>query len=62
MIYLDNAATTRRKPASVYKAVLSEALFGGGNAGRGNGALSLGAVRVIIEAQEAAAELFGDKR
>lgn len=59
MIYLDNAATTRRKPASVYKAVLSEALFGGGNAGRGNGALSLGAVRVIIEAQEAAAELFG---
>lgn len=59
MIYLDNAATTRRKPAAVYRAMLKTALLGGGNAGRGNGVLSLGAVRVIIEAQEEAAELFG---
>lgn len=59
MIYLDNAATTRKKPAAVYKAMLKTALLGGGNAGRGNGVLSLGAVRVIIETQEAAAELFG---
>lgn len=59
MIYLDNAATTRRKPRSVYRAVLREAVYGGGNAGRGSGSLSLGAVRTIIKTQEAAAELFG---
>lgn len=59
MIYLDNAATTRRKPLSVYRSVFSAAVMGGGNAGRGGSAPSLNAVRVIIEAQEAAAELFG---
>lgn len=59
MIYLDNAATTRRKPRHVYRAMLYESIFGGGNAGRGSGVLSLGAVRTIIKAQEAAAELFG---
>ncbi len=58
MLYLDNAATTRRKPARVYGAMLRYALFSGGNAGRGLNKLSLSGVRVIIEAQEAAAELF----
>lgn len=61
MIYLDNAATTRRKPAPVYAAMLRYQLFGGGNAGRGINKLSIGGVRTIISAQEAAAELFGIK-
>ena len=58
MLYLDNAATTRKKPAAVYRAMLRYALFSGGNAGRGLNKLSLSGVRVIIAAQEAAAELF----
>lgn len=61
MIYLDNAATTRKKPASVYAAMLRYQIFGGGNAGRGVNKLSIGGVRAIISAQEAAAELFGIK-
>lgn len=58
MLYLDNAATTRRKPRAVYAAMLRYALFDGGNAGRGLNKLSLGGVRAVIAAQEAAAELF----
>ncbi len=61
MLYLDNAATTRRKPASVYAAMLKYQLWGGGNAGRGTNKLSVGGVRAVIDAQEAAAELFGVK-
>lgn len=57
MIYLDNAATTRRKPLSVYSSILSHALFGG-NAGRGANKLSLGGVNTIITAQDKIAELF----
>lgn len=59
MIYLDNAATTRKKPYSVYASMLGYALFFGGNAGRGANKLSLSGVNTIISAQEAAAELFG---
>lgn len=58
MLYLDNAATSRRKPASVYAAMLRYALFGGGNAGRGTNRLSLGGVNALLSAQEAAARLF----
>lgn len=58
MLYLDNAATTRRKPAAVHRAMLRYALFAGGNAGRGINRLSLGGIRAVIDAQEAAAELF----
>lgn len=58
MLYLDNAATTRRKPAAVYAAMLRYALLSGGNAGRGLNRLSLGGIRAVIAAQEAAAELF----
>lgn len=61
MIYLDNAATTRRKPYSVYEAVIKATIMGCGNAGRGINKLSLGSVRTIIEAQEAVAELFNVK-
>lgn len=58
MLYLDNAATTRRKPLSVYRAMLRYLLRSGGNAGRGLNKLSLDGVRTVIAAQEAAAELF----
>lgn len=58
MLYLDNAATTRRKPAAVHAAMLRYALLSGGNAGRGLNRLSLGGIRAVIAAQEAAAELF----
>lgn len=59
MIYLDNAATSRRKPYSVYASMLGYALFFGGNAGRGANKLSLGGINTIISAQESAAKLFG---
>lgn len=61
MIYLDNAATTRRKPYSVYEAVIKSTIMGRGNAGRGVNKLSIGSVKTIIEAQEAVAELFNIK-
>lgn len=59
MIYLDNAATTRKKPYSVYAAMLHYSLFMGGNAGRGVNGLSLGGINTILSAQESAAKLFG---
>ena len=57
MIYLDNAATTQRKPDCVVQAV-TEALCRLGNPGRGihDGALS--ASRIVFEARLALAELF----
>lgn len=57
MIYLDNAATTRRKPLSVYASTFSRAMSGG-NAGRGANKLSLGGVNTIVTAQDRIAELF----
>lgn len=57
--YLDNAATTRRKPFLVYMNMLRYALASGGNAGRGNNKLSLKGINEIISAQDTAAELFG---
>lgn len=60
MLYLDNAATTHKKPNSVYRASFRTALLCG-NAGRGANKLSLESVRIIIRTQEAAAELFGVK-
>lgn len=62
MIYLDNAATTRHKPYSVYTAYLRYSLFNGGNAGRGLNALSLKGVDTLIQAQERVAELLGVKK
>ena len=58
MIYLDNAATTRKKPYSVYAAMMKYSLLMGGNAGRGTNGLSLGGVNTIISTQESAAKLF----
>ncbi len=58
MIYLDNAATTMRKPPQVIDAVVS-AMTSMGNAGRGANEASLSAARVIYDTREKLAKLFG---
>lgn len=57
MIYLDNAATTFKKPREVIEAVVS-ALESMGNAGRGAHEASLDASRMIYETRAALSELF----
>ena len=58
MIYMDNAATTMRKPKEVAEAVLN-AMNSMGNAGRGANEASLSAARVIYETRELLADFFG---
>ena len=58
MIYLDNAATTMKKPEEVIRAV-TLAMNSMGNAGRGAHAASLDASRTIYNAREALARFFG---
>ena len=58
MIYLDNGATTLRKPECVKEALL-EALASMGNSGRGVHDASLYAGRIIYRARESLAELLG---
>lgn len=58
MIYLDNAATTMRKPQAVIDAVVG-AMGSLGNAGRGAGAGAMGAARVIHKCRERVAGLLG---
>jgi len=62
MIYLDNAATTLKKPQIVYDTLYNYTVKHGANALRGNYAQSLVSSNVIIEAQEAVAELFNIKK
>lgn len=57
MIYLDNAATTMKKPPAVVAAV-TEALCSMGNAGRGGHDASLDASRVIFNARQKLSDLF----
>lgn len=57
MIYLDNAATTMRKPQEVIDAVAT-AMGSMGNAGRGAHAASLGASRTVFETRERLANFF----
>lgn len=61
MIYLDNAATTLRKPPCVIDAVVW-AMTTLGNSGRSAHEESLTASRIIYDAREAAAALFGCPR
>ena len=61
MIYLDNAATTLRKPRQVIDAV-AEAMGALGNSARGTHGGSLAASRVVYGAREKAAALFGCPR
>ena len=58
MIYLDNAATTIKKPDAVYDAVL-DAMKHCGNSGRGVSDASLDASRKIYEARMCLTEFFG---
>lgn len=57
MIYMDNAATTMRKPQEVIDAV-AEAMCSMGNAGRGVNSASLGAARTIYDTREKLAGFF----
>ena len=57
MIYLDNAATTRQKPACVIQAV-TEAMCSLGNPGRSIHDGSMSANRIVYRARLALAELF----
>ena len=58
MIYLDSAATSLHKPPQVAQAA-ANAILHLGNAGRGAHEATLSAGRVIYEAREKLAELFG---
>ena len=57
MIYLDNAATTLKKPPEVGQVML-DALQTAGNPGRGAHAPTLHASRVVYETREALTQLF----
>lgn len=61
MIYLDNAATTLRKPEQVIDAV-AEAMRSMGNSGRSTHSGSLAASRTIYGTREKLAEFFGCPR
>lgn len=61
MIYLDNAATTLRKPPCVAEAVV-KAMETAGNAGRGAHGASLGASGAIYRARRKLADFFGCPR
>ena len=58
MIYMDNAATTLRKPPEVIRAVVW-AMESMGNAGRGLGEAALDAARMIYDTRERLCKLFG---
>lgn len=57
MIYLDNAATTMKKPQCVIDAVVN-AMTHMGNAGRGANEASLDASRIIYDTREKISDLF----
>ena len=56
---MDNAATSFPKPEPVYKAVQDVMRNAGGNPGRSGHQMTLAANRIIFEAREAVAALFG---
>ncbi len=62
MLYLDNAATTLRKPASVYAQMMKSMIFAGGNAGRGGHKQSMKAVQTIVDTQDLIAQLMNIPR
>ncbi|PWH16142.1 MAG: cysteine desulfurase [Anaerolineae bacterium] len=59
MIYLDNAATSWPKPASVSAAMRDFLERAGGNPGRSGHRLSIAAGRIVYDTREALAEFFG---
>lgn len=61
MIYMDNAATTLKKPQEVIDAVV-QAMTSMGNAGRGANEAALGAARMIYTAREKMCHFFGGEK
>ena len=61
MLYLDNAATTFRKPFSVYASLVWNTVFKSVNAGRGGHKLSVKGTEAIVEAQDEISALFNIK-
>jgi len=59
MIYLDHAATSWPKPPAVIRAMADFCDHAGGNPGRSGHRLSLAAARIVYDARELLAELFG---
>jgi cysteine desulfurase/selenocysteine lyase len=59
MIYLDHAATSWPKPSQVMRAMSDYLENAGGNPGRSGHRLSIAAGRVVYQAREAVAGLFG---
>ena len=57
MIYLDNGATSFRKPPGVYRAV-ERAMYTCANPGRGGYSAAMEASETVYACREAAAELF----
>ncbi|OPY87412.1 MAG: putative cysteine desulfurase [Syntrophus sp. PtaU1.Bin208] len=61
IIYFDNAATSWPKPEATFQAMERYLRQCGGNPGRSGHRLSLDAARIILDAREAVAEIFGIK-
>lgn len=59
MIYLDNAATTFKKPQSVSRAVFGSMVNFGANAGRGGYQLSAKAGEIVYNTRELLCQFFG---
>lgn len=59
MIYLDHAATSWPKPPEVMRAMTDFCEHAGGNPGRSGHRLSLAAARIVYDARDSLAELFG---
>lgn len=58
MIYLDNAATTYKKPHEVYATLVEVMVNNGVNAGRGGYDAAVRANEILLDAKEALASLF----
>lgn len=58
MLYLDNAATSYRKPTAVYLSLLKNTITNSANAGRGGHSYSIKAAKGIYETTEKLCELF----
>lgn len=58
MLYLDNAATTLRKPPGVYAAMIYNTVFNSVNAGHGGHFYSVRGARKVYETAETLAKLF----
>jgi len=61
MIYLDNAATSYKKPESVARALFSSTYKNSANAGRGGYDLSIKSGEIIYETKEKLADFFNIK-